>query len=97
MRRTSSMSRSFHLPGPAFWPSGAAKSMMRAAAQSSRQANVSAINSYHLREYTDGNPKACNPAWMCKGSDHHSARSSIIDLVRHLTAKQDELREHSRL
>jgi hypothetical protein len=74
------MSRSFHLPGPAFWPSGAAKSMMRATAQSARWTGVSARNTCYLKKNTCGTLQACSPAWMCKGSDHRNVRSSMINL-----------------
>ena len=50
---TSSMSRSFQRPGPAFWPTGAAKSIIRDIAQSSVSRERPAKSGEEVSELTE--------------------------------------------
>lgn len=62
----SSISRSFHFPGPAFWPSGAAKSMIRAIAQSSI-AGMSLVQGEEKRRKSSRNPASLQSITLVHG------------------------------
>lgn len=72
---TSSMSRSFQRPGPAFWPTGAAKSMILAIAQSGCRSSVVRRENDTKRTY--GTRAACSRWLTYRGSGRRNDRNSV--------------------
>ena len=72
------MSRSFHLPGPAFCPKGAAKSIIRAIAHSTSHSKTDLVSSREseinilLPSY--GILGVCSPTYQCTGTARRSHR-----------------------